>query len=136
MGKHPLGKKVFRWSVSLTDQDVDAFVRKKYPTVGHVTDISVAERGVSGRVRLLKVKGSRGEVDVERELPVRRLFGNLRSGMFIVTRKRGHWFFEGGGYGHGVGLSQYGAMGMAKQGISAGNILSHYYTGARVVSVY
>jgi stage II sporulation protein D len=38
----------------------------------------------------------------------------------------------GGGYGHGVGMSQYGAYGMALRGVSAGRILTHYYRGARV----
>jgi SpoIID/LytB domain protein len=136
VGLHPLGKKVFRWMVSLSNEDVDSFVRKKYPSIGRVREIAVTERGVSGRVRTLKIRGSGGEVVVERELPVRRLFGNLRSGMFIVTRKRGHWIFNGGGYGHGVGMSQYGAMGMANTGKAADQILAHYYTGARVVNVY
>ena len=39
------------------------------------------------------------------------------------------------GYGHGVGLSQYGANGMAKEGYSASKILKHYYSGVEVVSL-
>ncbi len=136
VGAHPLGKKVFRWTVELSDAQVNEFVRKKHAGVGPVHGIDVLERGVSGRIIQLKVSGKRGEVVVKRELPVRRLFGNLRSGMFIVSRANGTWTFRGGGYGHGVGMSQYGAMGMASQRKSAKDILSHYYSGARVISVY
>ncbi len=38
----------------------------------------------------------------------------------------------GGGWGHGIGMSQYGAYGRAKKGKSAQQILEHYYTGAKV----
>jgi peptidoglycan hydrolase-like amidase len=40
------------------------------------------------------------------------------------------WVFEGSGWGHGVGMSQYGAYGMALEGASAAEILEHYYSGA------
>jgi stage II sporulation protein D len=40
------------------------------------------------------------------------------------------WRFDGGGYGHGIGMSQYGAYGMARRGVSAGRIISFYYGGA------
>lgn len=42
--------------------------------------------------------------------------------------------FEGGGWGHGVGMSQYGAYGMALQGSSADQIIRHYYTGTQVTT--
>lgn len=40
------------------------------------------------------------------------------------------------GYGHGVGMSQYGANAMAKQGKSAKQILLHYYTGAEIHAIF
>ena len=40
--------------------------------------------------------------------------------------------FEGGGWGHGVGMSQYGAYGMAKKGSLAGDIITHYYQGSAI----
>ncbi|HEU4916018.1 MAG TPA: SpoIID/LytB domain-containing protein [Acidimicrobiia bacterium] len=45
------------------------------------------------------------------------------------------WEFEGGGWGHGVGLSQFGALGQAQDGRSATQILQHYYTGTTVESM-
>lgn len=44
------------------------------------------------------------------------------------------YVFSGGGWGHGVGMSQYGALGMAKEGYSAAQILQHYYSGTTVAA--
>jgi hypothetical protein len=44
------------------------------------------------------------------------------------------WEFDGGGWGHGVGLSQFGALGQAEDGRSASQILSHYYAGTSITS--
>jgi len=43
------------------------------------------------------------------------------------------WVIEGGGWGHGIGLSQYGAYGMALEGFTATEIVAHYYSGATPV---
>ena len=45
-------------------------------------------------------------------------------------------FFSGRGFGHGVGLCQYGSQGMARQGAVARNILAHYYPGASITKLY
>ncbi len=62
---------------------------------------------------------------------VRNLFA-LRSACFDVSEKDGVFTFSVTGYGHGVGLSQYGANAMAKQGTGWRDILAHYYTGAQL----
>ena len=58
--------------------------------------------------------------------------------MFFVERRAADvaWVFTGGGYGHGVGMCQYGAIGMAERGKDAPQILQHYYGGAGVDRVY
>ena len=61
----------------------------------------------------------------------RTLFG-LRSACFEVTEKDGVFTFLVTGYGHGVGMSQYGANAMAKQGSNWLEIIKHYYTGVTV----
>jgi len=127
--------KVLRWGRDVTPYDMDTFLNAKYG-IGHVTSIEVVSRGVSGRVRHVRFVGVKGEADVHGELRVRRLLGNLRSGMFVVDALPDTWRFTGGGYGHGVGMSQYGAIGMAERGKSHEQILRHYYTGAEVGQAY
>ncbi len=66
---------------------------------------------------------------------VRSLF-SLRSATFTVSYAEGTFTFDVTGYGHGVGMSQYGANAMAKEGSSFRDILTWYYTGAQVDSLW
>ncbi|MBQ8133072.1 MAG: SpoIID/LytB domain-containing protein, partial [Clostridia bacterium] len=80
----------------------------------------------SGSVKTLKICG--------KELTgsqVRQTFG-LRSAAFTVKYADGKFTFTVKGYGHGVGLSQYGAQGMAQQGSDYKEILQHYYRGVQL----
>jgi stage II sporulation protein D len=56
------------------------------------------------------------------------LAGALAGGAEGATR----WSLRGAGFGHGVGLSQYGSFGYARHGFSYRDILAHYYTGSRI----
>ncbi|SNZ04546.1 stage II sporulation protein D [Terribacillus aidingensis] len=56
----------------------------------------------------------------------------LKSTDFTISMKDGHLIFETKGYGHGVGMSQYGANGMAGEGKSYQDILTHYYTDTEI----
>ncbi len=62
---------------------------------------------------------------------IRALFG-LKSSTFTVKYNDGNFIFTVSGYGHGVGMSQYGADYMARQGFTYTEILKHYYTGTEI----
>lgn len=110
--------------------------------VGELRSVKILGRGRGGRVTGLRLEGSRGDKDVLRELPVRKLFGNLYSGMFVLDEKRAPdgsldaITFTGGGWGHGVGMCQMGAIGRAEHHQSFEQILAHYYNGAVVERIY
>ena len=81
--------------------------------------------------------GSRGSHTVEGSYVNRTLLGGLRSGMWVVEREGGapgraprRWHFRGGGFGHGVGLCQHGAIGQARADHDYRAILGHYYRGS------
>ncbi len=109
--------------------------------VGAPTDFEVLGRGPGGRVAALRVRGTDGQVELRRELPIRRQFG-LKSGVFVLDLERDdsgrvqRLEFSGAGWGHGVGMCQLGAIGRAEAGHDAARILSHYYSGAVVQSLY
>ena len=63
---------------------------------------------------------------------LRTLF-HLRSANFALTENAGQFTFSVRGYGHGVGMSQYGANAMAQHGAGYAQILSHYYPGTSIV---
>jgi SpoIID/LytB domain protein len=108
-----------------------------------ITGVEVLERGVSGRIVRLELTGRDGtSTVVERELNVRRLFGGLKSGLFVMDVRRSQsgaiesFHFNGAGYGHGVGMCQTGAMGMAASGKGHRTILKHYYDGIDIQTLY
>ena len=88
------------------------------------------------------MSGDAGANQVRGELNIRRKFDNLKSAMFIVEPARdsagkvSEWVFKGGGWGHGVGMCQLGAIGRAERGQSYREILRHYFNGAEVVKIY
>jgi peptidoglycan hydrolase-like amidase len=140
--KASLGKKdKFRWSRRFTK---DVVTQRVQPLgVGDVISLAIEDRGKSGRLRSLKVVGTHGVTYVHRELPVRRMFNNLPSGLFVIDEERANpsgpvsaFVFRGGGHGHGVGMCQTGAVGMAELGYNYKQILRHYYNGAQVLRVY
>jgi peptidoglycan hydrolase-like amidase len=130
----------YRWERRFTASDLDALFAAD--GVGTVRALKVEERGPGGRLRSLLVEGSRGSLRLLRELPVRRKLNNLRSGLFVVDTERDAAgalvavTLRGAGFGHGSGMCQQGAIGMAEMGYSYREILRHYYNGAEVRKVF
>jgi len=90
----------------------------------------VLERGPSGRVLSLAVDRPGSPRLVLQRDAIRRQFPQLPSTLFaLISEGGGWWRLEGGGFGHGVGLSQAGALDLASRGWSFRRILSHYYPG-------
>jgi stage II sporulation protein D len=129
------GARHYRWEVRMTPAEVERAVTR-YGTVGRVRDIVPRRLGVSGRVVELSVIGSKGLLDLK-GLRVRWGLG-LRENLFVVNREKGprgeveRFVITGKGWGHGVGLCQVGAFGMAQEGSTFDEILRHYYTGIRL----
>jgi stage II sporulation protein D len=122
----------YRWEARLTPSDV-ARSLSRYGSVGVVRDIVPKRLGASGRVVEADVIGSDGEIDLK-GLQVRWGLG-LRENLFVIDRETGpqgdvrRFVISGKGFGHGVGLCQVGAFGMAQAGSTFEEILKHYYTG-------
>ena len=123
-----------RWTRSFTAAEVDELCAGL--EVGQVRALDVLGRGISGRARGLQVTGERGTARIFGELSIRRHFRNLNSGMFVVERQGDGWLFTGGGWGHGSGMCQLGAIGRAQRGAGYREILGWYYSGAAPERVY
>lgn len=134
--------KLFRWTKTVDVDAVNQWLNDNGRQVGRVQDVRVVSRGISGRVKQLEVVGDKGKTTVERELNARRLFGGLRSGLFALEIHRNDngfatsFEFSGAGFGHGVGMCQTGAIGLATLGKSFRDILSHYYSGIKIERLY
>ena len=138
----------FFWpSVEYDKASVSARLLSRYPqlrALGRITGINVTNKssyeGFS-RMTMMKLTGSSGKSDFLRAEDLRLTIdpsGNrLRSTNCQIRSAGDKWMFLlGRGYGHGVGMCQYGAQGMAREGKSGEEILLYYYPGAGIVRVY
>ncbi|MFO7629347.1 MAG: SpoIID/LytB domain-containing protein [Prochlorococcaceae cyanobacterium] len=119
----------FRWQRLLSADQVRTALAPLAPSLGIPQRLEVLERGVSGRVLALRVEGSGGST-VLRLDAIRRYLRQLPSTLFELSPLApGRWQVRGGGFGHGAGLSQAGAIDLARRGWSSRQILEHYYPG-------
>jgi peptidoglycan hydrolase-like amidase len=126
------------WQVRKTRQELDTAFRPL--AIGDFTDMRVIERGQSERLISTEIVGSTGR----RIVPALRLrtLLSLRDSLFSFDIERnaagavvGATFF-GRGWGHGVGMCQVGAYGMALDGAAYDEILKKYYKGIELVTMY
>ena len=111
-------------------------MRKNDVSVGAITAIEITERTPSLRAATITVHGARSSARL-RGNDFRRMVGydTLKSTLFAVAVD-GEWArFAGRGYGHGAGMCQWGAKGMAEQGYSARQILDFFYPGTTLGSL-
>lgn len=116
--------------VSLSLSDFEKKIKKAYPktSIGKVSSstVKITNRSEGGRVATVQV----GDLTLKgRE--IRDICG-LRSANFSLSFQGGNIIFTSSGYGHGVGMSQWGANGMAQQGYTYQEILAHYYSGVEI----
>lgn len=134
---------VYQWNLGFTRTQM----RQRLPGVGNVIAMKPIQTTPTGRVKLMKIIGDQGSRTMKgRQL--RKALG-LKSTLFTVKPQMGlvagqpgqvssnpvAFQISGRGYGHGLGMSQWGAHGMAMQGKSYQDILSHYYRGTTLTTL-
>jgi stage II sporulation protein D len=134
--KGKFGKGRFRWNEKITAAELTTRISADYPEIGRVKNLTAKQRGVSGRIGVLTVTGDKGSVDVAGDLKIRRMLGGLKSTLFELTKDGDTFHFRGAGFGHGVGMCQMGAIGMANAGKTHKQILGHYYRGTHIHKLY
>ena len=128
------------WTRGLSLGQVQARLARRARGIGQIVDLRVASRGASHRVTDLEIVGTNGIAHV-RGGRIRSALG-LREQLFVIDREYDdegrvtEFIFVGRGWGHGVGMCQVGAYGLAKQGFSAEQILKAYYSGIELTRMY
>lgn len=134
----------FRWQVRLTPGEIAGLLTTKLSLdLGRITALEPVERGLSARLKRLRIKGDRSSVIIGKELEIRRALSptHLYSSAFVVdiegdAGRPDAFILHGAGWGHGVGLCQIGAAVMACRGIGYREILQHYYPGTTLERLY
>lgn len=133
-------KEEFYWQATLTSAEINAALDKmKLKPIGQVQQLKILKRSKTQRAVLLEFTGTEGAVKVA-GADFRLNYGpeKLRS-IWIsdeITNTPGAIKVKGRGFGHGVGLSQWGAYALAKQNWSPQRIILHYYPKARVEKIW
>ncbi len=144
---------LYRWTARTTASQV----QKKVTGIGEIVDLTMKERSTGGIGKVLLVKGTAGSKEIVGEGQIRAALGNakmeirqqsgnvltgwdsLPSAFIAIEKEEGTedcaFVIYGGGYGHGVGMSQNGAQAMAKVGKGYREILQLFYEGTEVAEI-
>lgn len=130
------------------------YASRQVSTIGTVKDILIDKREKSGIISSIILVGSECTIKVQTEYNIRTLLAPiadevirqdkskvadlsmLPSAFFTMEKSEKSITFYGGGYGHGVGLSQNGVKAMADSGKDYEEIIKHYYTGVEIGFIY
>ncbi len=134
----------YRWKVRLTPDEIAGYLQSKLSLdIGRPLALEPVERGLSGRIKRLRLVCDKTSIVIGKELEIRRALSatHLYSSAFIVdtegpAERPDVFVLTGAGWGHGVGLCQIGAAVMACRGIGYREILQHYYPGSTLEKVY
>ncbi|HCY41633.1 MAG TPA: amidase [Prolixibacteraceae bacterium] len=138
-------KDFYRWNLTYQQADLaELIARKSGRDFGAILDLIPVERGKSGRLKKLKIVGSKLTLTIGKELEIRKTLSesHLYSSAFVVDKQNiengvpGEFVLTGAGWGHGVGLCQIGAAMMGAKGYKYDEILLHYFRGASISKEY
>jgi SpoIID/LytB domain protein len=122
----------YRWEKWVAAEEIRSRNAADGNYIGEILQVISRGRGISGRINEVEIRGTQGTLRIKGDR-IRSRLGGLRSNLFTIRSKLGkngkpeYFIFQGAGWGHGVGLDQSGAAGMAQAGFSAAQILRHYY---------
>jgi stage II sporulation protein D len=121
------------------------YINASVSNLGKLKSICVIERKKGNLVTKIEIKGTKARVEISNQYNIRKLLtipnekimlndgseinnmNMLPSCFFTISKKQNNYVISGGGYGHGVGMSQWGAHELAKRGLNYQEILGFYY---------
>lgn len=126
----------FHWKKKISLQDIEQALKKANFKVGLIKSIEVVERDISGRITDLKITSTSKELKLSANHFRLAVGPNIiRSTNFTVEIKKRSAYFEGYGWGHGVGMCQWGAFFMSRKGFNAEQILGYYYPESKIKKI-
>jgi stage II sporulation protein D len=125
----------FLWSAEFTPFKISSLLDKNGIRISGIESIEVDGRTSSGRARNVLIRYAGRRERVISAAGFRLMLGPniLRSTKFSIKKQGDGFIFNGQGWGHGVGLCQWGAYFMARQGYTVEQILQHYYPFSSIV---
>lgn len=129
--------RAMRWSLEVGYDELAGALRKEGLKVDTVRGLEVLSRTASGRLGRLRLRTGSGSLELRGTLLRKALGpGRMKSTLAEISTTPGGIRIQGRGFGHGVGMSQWGAQGMAKAGKEYREILAQYYPGVAVEKLW
>ena len=141
----------YRWTAKVPKDTMEKLVEKNSEKdIGSLKSVEITKKGSGGVVLEIKISGTEDFVTVKTENKIRKVLGGdgykikkqdgktvdsmklLPSAFFDIEKSGDYFIINGGGYGHGIGMSQNGANELAKSGKSYKEILEFFYPGTKV----
>ncbi len=127
------------WNKTMSASELQSRLSRYVRDIGTLYNLNIKRQGYSRRAIELEIIGSNGLKYLKG--------GKIRSALrlneqlFVINKRYngsvvGSYTFTGRGWGHGVGMCQYGAFGLAKMGVKYDEIIKHYYTGVELTKAY
>ena len=144
----------YRWNITLTRDEVGELMENWEKDIGTVKSIKINERGTGGVINAMTIIGSKDSILITGELNIRKafnIFGKelnlnndtvnttskiLPSAFFTVDSKSKKFILSGGGYGHGIGMSQNAVKGMLESGMSLEEVICFFYYDVEIQEIY
>jgi stage II sporulation protein D len=116
---------------------IESLLKSNGNQIAGLRDIKAGRRNKSGRLTDLTLISAKGSLTIP-AINFRKAIGYtvIKSTNFEVRTVGDDAFFSGNGYGHGVGLCQWGAKQRAEEGFDYREILSYYYPGTKLAKIY
>jgi len=127
----------YRWKKEVSLSALGDKLKENGYKLGKVSAVTVLSKNSSGRVDKVEIKDDSGVSVVLTGKDFRQMLGpnDVRSTKVDLSIRRGNLILDGLGWGHGVGMCQWGAYGMARKGKKANEILQYYYPGSEISTI-
>ncbi len=127
----------YRWTKEIGLWSLKAKLKDAGYTIGRIESVTVLSKNVSVRAEKIEIKDESGTSVIMTAKEFRQMIGpnEVRSTNFETSVKWNKLRLRGSGWGHGVGMCQWGAYGMARKGKRAEEILAYYYPGTEITTI-
>jgi stage II sporulation protein D len=117
---------IYNWKKELSKLEITEVLRKDHPDLQEIKDIKVTERDPAGLVKQVFVIAPHKKLSISGK-KMYSLFPSIKSFCYTIKKKGKGYIFQGKGYGHHMGLCQWGSLGMVEDGWNYKSILQFYY---------
>jgi stage II sporulation protein D len=126
--------KVFNWSANYNVDHLESVFRREFPHLKKIKEIKVSKKDHAGAVQKVVIKAASGHHHLNCK-KMYSLFKEIKSFCFTIEKRGENFVIKGKGYGHHMGLCQWGARQMVREGWPYHRILRYYYPTSQLMKL-